>query len=203
MRRRRCLAVLGVGLIAAVRLAVGPAALGASARTGGCPKPGLVVCAEAVPRPPRRHALLDRAPLPHERRRPGRRELPRPERRAARRARARRSGGRLRQPARAALDSDRDAADGRALRRAVAVPGVSTAQTGVVVVDLDSSRVIYALNPETPLEPASTEKLPLATALLQRLGAGFRMRTAVLGRGRTPGRPGAAISSSRATAIRR
>jgi D-alanyl-D-alanine carboxypeptidase/D-alanyl-D-alanine-endopeptidase (penicillin-binding protein 4) len=70
-----------------------------------------------------------------------------------------------------------------ALERAVAVPAVSPARTGVVVVDLDSSRVIYALNPEVPLEPASTEKLPLAITALQRLGGGFRTHTAVLAQG--------------------
>ena len=47
--------------------------------------------------------------------------------------------------------------------------------------------MVYTLNPDTPLEPASTEKLPVATALLQRLGAGFRMRTSVLGRGAQTG----------------
>lgn len=69
------------------------------------------------------------------------------------------------------------------LARALAVPGVSRARTGVVVVDLTSSTVIFSSNPEVPLEPASTEKLPVAMTALQRLGAGFRMRTAVLGQG--------------------
>lgn len=66
------------------------------------------------------------------------------------------------------------------LERAVEVPGVSRSRTGVVVVELDSSTVIYALNPQAPLEPASTEKLPLALTALQRLGPSFRTRTAVL-----------------------
>ena len=56
------------------------------------------------------------------------------------------------------------------LDRAVRVPGILRARSGVVVVDLDSGTVVYALNPDTPLEPASTEKLPIATAALQRLG---------------------------------
>jgi D-alanyl-D-alanine carboxypeptidase/D-alanyl-D-alanine-endopeptidase (penicillin-binding protein 4) len=64
------------------------------------------------------------------------------------------------------------------------VPG---ARTGVVVVDLSSNAVIYQLNPETPLEPASTEKLPLATTAIQRLGAGFRTSTDVLGDGKLIG----------------
>jgi serine-type D-Ala-D-Ala carboxypeptidase/endopeptidase (penicillin-binding protein 4) len=75
----------------------------------------------------------------------------------------------------------------RALGAAVATPGVSRVQTGVVVVDLDADAVIYRLNAETPLEPASTEKLPLATAALQRLGTNFRTTTDVLGEGRLVG----------------
>ena len=71
-----------------------------------------------------------------------------------------------------------------ALDRAVARPGVSRALTGVVVVDLAADAVVYRLNPDTPLEPASTEKLPLATAALQRLGTGFRTSTDVLGDGK-------------------
>ena len=74
-----------------------------------------------------------------------------------------------------------------ALGRAVATPGVSLAHVGVVVVDLDADAVVYQLNPDRPLEPASTEKLPLAVAALQRLGAGFRTSTDVMGEGRLVG----------------
>ncbi len=69
------------------------------------------------------------------------------------------------------------------LARALVVPGVARARTGVVVVDLDAGRVIFALHPELALEPASTEKLPLAVTALQRLGRGFRTHTVVLGQG--------------------
>jgi serine-type D-Ala-D-Ala carboxypeptidase/endopeptidase (penicillin-binding protein 4) len=69
------------------------------------------------------------------------------------------------------------------LERAVAVRGVSRASTGVVVVDLRADRVIYALNAEVPFEPASTEKLSVAIAALQRLSGSFRTQTEVLGRG--------------------
>ncbi|HKP19009.1 MAG TPA: D-alanyl-D-alanine carboxypeptidase/D-alanyl-D-alanine-endopeptidase [Gaiellaceae bacterium] len=69
------------------------------------------------------------------------------------------------------------------LRQAIAVPGVSRARTGVVVVDLDANRVMYAANRELSLEPASTAKLPVAMTALQRLGGAFRIRTAVLGQG--------------------
>jgi D-alanyl-D-alanine carboxypeptidase/D-alanyl-D-alanine-endopeptidase (penicillin-binding protein 4) len=73
------------------------------------------------------------------------------------------------------------------LDRALAVPGVSRAQTGVVVVDLTSSNVLFKLNAEAPLEPASTEKLPVAITALQRLGPGFRTHTEVLGEGSLAG----------------
>jgi D-alanyl-D-alanine carboxypeptidase/D-alanyl-D-alanine-endopeptidase (penicillin-binding protein 4) len=69
------------------------------------------------------------------------------------------------------------------IERAVRVAGVSRARTGLVVVDLDSSTVVYGLNPDASLEPASTEKLPIATAALQRLGGSFRTATVVLGQG--------------------
>ena len=73
------------------------------------------------------------------------------------------------------------------LDRALAVPGVSRARTGVVVVDLTAGKVVYAVNPGLPLAPASTEKLPVAVTALQRLGGGFRTYTAVLGHGSRTG----------------
>ncbi len=69
------------------------------------------------------------------------------------------------------------------LDRAIVVPGVSREQTGVVVVDLDRNTVIYSMNMELALEPASTEKLPVAMTALQRLGGGFRTYTDVLAQG--------------------
>ena len=89
-------------------------------------------------------------------------------------------------------DISKNSALAAALDRAVATPGVSRALTGVVVVDLAADAVVYRLNPDTPLEPASTEKLPLATAALQRLGSGFRTSTDVLGEGKLSVPPGAA-----------
>jgi D-alanyl-D-alanine carboxypeptidase/D-alanyl-D-alanine-endopeptidase (penicillin-binding protein 4) len=74
-----------------------------------------------------------------------------------------------------------------AMERAVAVPGVARARTGVVVLDLASNSVVYELNPELPLKPASTEKLPVAVTALQRLGPGFRTYTAVLASGSLTG----------------
>jgi serine-type D-Ala-D-Ala carboxypeptidase/endopeptidase (penicillin-binding protein 4) len=73
------------------------------------------------------------------------------------------------------------------LDRALAVPGVSRSSTGVVVVDLAADRVVYTLNPELSLAPASTEKLPVAVTALQRLGGGFRTYTAVFGHGSRAG----------------
>ena len=73
------------------------------------------------------------------------------------------------------------------LDRAIATPGVARSLLGVVVVDLDVDAVVYRLDPEMPLAPASTEKLPLALTALQRLGAGFRTTTDVLGNGKLVG----------------
>ncbi|HEY7694216.1 MAG TPA: D-alanyl-D-alanine carboxypeptidase/D-alanyl-D-alanine-endopeptidase [Gaiellaceae bacterium] len=75
----------------------------------------------------------------------------------------------------------------RALAEVVATTTVPGARTSLVVVDLKSDAIVYQVNPGTPLEPASTEKLPLATAALQRLGGGFRTTTDVLGDGRLIG----------------
>ena len=74
-------------------------------RADGCSGPGLVVCAESLPRAPGRHPVVDRSPFPHERRCLGRRKLARPKRRAARGARSRPTGDRLPQPARGTLDT--------------------------------------------------------------------------------------------------
>jgi D-alanyl-D-alanine carboxypeptidase/D-alanyl-D-alanine-endopeptidase (penicillin-binding protein 4) len=83
--------------------------------------------------------------------------------------------------------SSRTSALARVLAGAVVTPGISRSQTGVVVVDLDADEVVYRLNAELPLEPASTEKLPLATSALLRLGSNFRTSTDVLGEGRLVG----------------
>lgn len=45
----------------------------------------------------------------------------------------------------------------------------------------DGARVVYERNPDAPVTPASTMKLLTATAVLQRLDPGSRLRTAVLG----------------------
>ncbi len=71
----------------------------------------------------------------------------------------------------------------RRLARALAVPHVRSALSGAVAVDLETGQVIYALNPDRSLAPASNQKLPVTYAALVRLGASYRFRTQVLGAG--------------------
>jgi serine-type D-Ala-D-Ala carboxypeptidase/endopeptidase (penicillin-binding protein 4) len=69
------------------------------------------------------------------------------------------------------------------LADALAVPGNKTIESSAVAVDLDSGSVIFARNADLPLEPASNEKLTVTYAALRELGATYRFRTEVLGRG--------------------
>jgi D-alanyl-D-alanine carboxypeptidase len=69
------------------------------------------------------------------------------------------------------------------LTQALAVPNVSARTEGVVVVDLDSGKTVFARNPDLPLAPASNEKLALTYAALKDLGPDFEFRTEVLGVG--------------------
>ncbi len=64
---------------------------------------------------------------------------------------------------------------------------VSSAETGAVVYDLRSGRVVFALNAERSLHPASNEKLATTYAALTALGPGFRIETDVLGEGSQSG----------------
>jgi D-alanyl-D-alanine carboxypeptidase/D-alanyl-D-alanine-endopeptidase (penicillin-binding protein 4) len=73
------------------------------------------------------------------------------------------------------------------LARALAEPHLLPAQTGAVAVDLRSGRKVFALNEARGLLPASTEKLGVAFAGLQTLGADFRIETDVLGEGQIDG----------------
>jgi D-alanyl-D-alanine carboxypeptidase/D-alanyl-D-alanine-endopeptidase (penicillin-binding protein 4) len=73
------------------------------------------------------------------------------------------------------------------LAKALAEPHLAAAQTGAVAVDLRSGRKVFALNESRGLLPASTEKLGVAFASLQTLGAEFRIETDVLGEGRIDG----------------
>jgi D-alanyl-D-alanine carboxypeptidase/D-alanyl-D-alanine-endopeptidase (penicillin-binding protein 4) len=69
------------------------------------------------------------------------------------------------------------------LDRALVAPGVSSDSTGALVFDLKRSSFVYRHHGSLSLRPASNEKLPVTVTLLQRLGAGFRIPTQVLGQG--------------------
>jgi D-alanyl-D-alanine carboxypeptidase/D-alanyl-D-alanine-endopeptidase (penicillin-binding protein 4) len=71
--------------------------------------------------------------------------------------------------------------------RALAVPHVKPKLSGALAIDLETGRVLYALNPDRSLAPASNEKLPLTYAALLRLGGSYRFRTQVLGAGERSG----------------
>ncbi len=75
----------------------------------------------------------------------------------------------------------------RQLTEALHSREVSAAQTGAVVLDLQTGRVVFALNAERPLHPASNEKLATTYAALTALGPAFRIETDVLGDGTQTG----------------
>ncbi|HZS24020.1 MAG TPA: D-alanyl-D-alanine carboxypeptidase/D-alanyl-D-alanine-endopeptidase [Gaiellaceae bacterium] len=74
-----------------------------------------------------------------------------------------------------------------ALAHALAVPHVSLAATGAVVLDLDTGQTVYSRNATLPLLPASNEKLAVTYAALTALGPGFTIETDVLGEGTQTG----------------
>jgi serine-type D-Ala-D-Ala carboxypeptidase/endopeptidase (penicillin-binding protein 4) len=63
------------------------------------------------------------------------------------------------------------------------VPDASTA----MVVDLETGAIVFARNPDVPLEPASNEKLGVTYTALVELGAGYRFPTELLGEGHRVG----------------
>ena len=69
------------------------------------------------------------------------------------------------------------------LAKALAVPNVNHARSGVVALDLATGAVVFSRNGALSLAPASTEKLTLTYALLSRLGPVYRIRTDVLSNG--------------------
>ena len=73
------------------------------------------------------------------------------------------------------------------LANALAVPGLSAAASGAIAVDLATGQTLFARNPDTPLAPASNEKLTVTFTALQELGATYHFRTEVLGRGHQDG----------------
>jgi len=73
------------------------------------------------------------------------------------------------------------------LSRALHARYVSPAQTGAVVLDLQTGQMLFAHNPRLALRPASNEKLATTYAALTALGPSFRIETDVLGEGQQSG----------------
>ena len=69
------------------------------------------------------------------------------------------------------------------LASALAVPQVAPASSGAIAIDLRTYGVVFARNADTPLVPASNEKLTVTFAALRELGPYYRFRTEVIGRG--------------------
>src|SRR6478672_4838970 len=67
------------------------------------------------------------------------------------------------------------------------VPGVISASSTAMVVELESGRVVFARNADVSLSPASNEKLAVTYAALVELGPSYRWPTEVLGEGRRVG----------------
>lgn len=73
------------------------------------------------------------------------------------------------------------------LSRALAVPRVAPAASAAMAVDLLTGQTVFARNPDTPLAPASNEKLTVTYAALEELGPTYRFRTEAIGSGRQEG----------------
>ncbi|HEY6029449.1 MAG TPA: D-alanyl-D-alanine carboxypeptidase/D-alanyl-D-alanine-endopeptidase [Gaiellaceae bacterium] len=84
------------------------------------------------------------------------------------------------------LRFDRSSLSGR-LAAALAVPHVHRTTEGALAIDLETGDVVYSLNPNRALAPASNEKLTVTYAALARLGPAYRFRTVVLGDGERDG----------------
>lgn len=69
------------------------------------------------------------------------------------------------------------------LARSLAGPGLSSAHTSALAVDVRTGEVVFAHNPTLAVAPASNEKLCVAYAALVRLGPSYRFRTEVAGTG--------------------
>lgn len=73
------------------------------------------------------------------------------------------------------------------LAHALEVPSLTASSSGAIAIDLASGGVVFERNADTPLAPASNEKLPLTFAALRTLGPAYRFPTEVLGRGQLVG----------------
>jgi D-alanyl-D-alanine carboxypeptidase/D-alanyl-D-alanine-endopeptidase (penicillin-binding protein 4) len=76
----------------------------------------------------------------------------------------------------------------RRLADALRVPHVQRRTSGALAIDLETGDVVYSLNPDRPLVPASNEKLATSFAALVQLGPDYRFRTEVLGSGELVGK---------------
>src|SRR3954464_7063777 len=76
---------------------------------------------------------------------------------------------------------------GGPLRPGLRAPGVAAASSAAMAVDLTTGETIFARNADTPLQPASNEKLCVSYTALRELGPAYRFRTEVLGEGRQVG----------------
>jgi D-alanyl-D-alanine carboxypeptidase/D-alanyl-D-alanine-endopeptidase (penicillin-binding protein 4) len=73
------------------------------------------------------------------------------------------------------------------LDRALTTRGVARSATGALAIELASGRAVYGLHSARSLRPASTQKLAVALAALDRLGTTYRISTRVLGAGSLSG----------------
>jgi D-alanyl-D-alanine carboxypeptidase/D-alanyl-D-alanine-endopeptidase (penicillin-binding protein 4) len=73
------------------------------------------------------------------------------------------------------------------LAHALEVPALHAATSGAIAVDLATGRIVFERNADTPLAPASNEKLPVTIAALRTLGATYRFPTEVFGEGELVG----------------
>lgn len=73
------------------------------------------------------------------------------------------------------------------LAHALEVPSLDAATSGAIAIDLSSGGIVFERNPDTPLAPASNEKLPVTIAALRTLGPTYRFPTEVLGAGELVG----------------
>jgi serine-type D-Ala-D-Ala carboxypeptidase/endopeptidase (penicillin-binding protein 4) len=73
------------------------------------------------------------------------------------------------------------------LAHALEVPSLDAQSSGAIAVDLTTGGVVFERNADTPLAPASNEKLPVTIAALRSLGPAYRFPTEVLGDGQLVG----------------
>jgi serine-type D-Ala-D-Ala carboxypeptidase/endopeptidase (penicillin-binding protein 4) len=76
----------------------------------------------------------------------------------------------------------------RKLTRALVVPQVDNTKRAAVAIDLTTGELVYKLHQYISLEPASNEKVPVTYAALAIFGAGFKIRTDVMGTGGQAGK---------------